>query len=283
MDQLNQTDNLTPLELPVLPLRDVVVYPHMVIPLFVGRDKSIEALEAAMAGGKEILLLAQRNASEDEPGVKDLFEIGTVASILQMLKLPDGTVKVLVEGDFRAQVKHIEEGESFFSARVDMLDVAAFEPAEAEVYKRSAIEQFERFVQINKKIPSEVLTSLQNIDEVGRLADTIAAHMSLKLSEKQQVLEMLDDRKRLEHLMSLMEVEIDLVEVEKRIRGRVKKQMEKSQREYYLNEQMKAIQKELGDLDDAPNENEELTNKIHKAGMPKEALDKTLNEMNKLK
>ena len=283
MDQLEVSETQE-MVLPVLPLRDVVVYPHMVIPLFVGREKSIEALEAAMAGGKEILLLAQRKASDDEPNAKDLFSIGTVASILQMLKLPDGTVKVLVEGDFRASVESVFDTAGYFTAKLQILEVKTQQGSESEIYKRTALQQFERFVQVNKKIPSEVLSSLQNIDDIGRLADTIAAHMSLKLPEKQKILEMLDDGVRLEHLMSLMEVEIDLVEVEKRIRGRVKKQMEKSQREYYLNEQMKAIQKELGDLDgNAGNDIDELKEKIEQAGMPKEAKEKTLAEFEKLK
>ncbi len=284
MDQIVDSNIQEIVTLPILPLRDVVVYPHMVIPLFVGREKSIEALEAAMAGGKEILLLAQRNASDDEPLAKDLFNIGTVASILQMLKLPDGTVKVLVEGDSRAKVNDILETENYYTAQIEPLNVEMAEKAQSEVYKRTALQQFEKFVQVNKKIPAEVSTSLQNIDDVGRLADTIAAHMSLKLVEKQNILEMLDDGARLEHLMALMEVEIDLVEVEKRIRGRVKKQMEKSQREYYLNEQMKAIQKELGDMDgNTNNDVDDLQLKIDQAGMPKEAKDKTLAEFNKLK
>ncbi|QLE97593.1 endopeptidase La [Neptunomonas phycophila] len=284
MDKLEANADTLHVELPVLPLRDVVVYPHMVIPLFVGREKSIEALEAAMEGDKEILLIAQKNASDDEPVASDLFNIGTVASVLQMLKLPDGTVKVLVEGDYRAQINELADDEGFFSATVSSLPVEKLSAAESEVYKRTALEQFDRFIQINKKIPTEVLTSLQNIDDIGRLSDTIAAHMSLKLDEKQSILEMLDNRQRLEHLMSLMEAEIDLVEVEKRIRGRVKKQMEKSQREYYLNEQMKAIQKELGDLDEnGASDIEELKNKIDAASMPKEAYDKTLAEYNKLK
>ena len=215
MDQLEATDGQEMI-LPVLPLRDVVVYPHMVIPLFVGREKSIEALEAAMAGGKEILLLAQRKASDDEPVAKDLYAIGTVASILQMLKLPDGTVKVLVEGDFRANVEEVYDTQGYFTAKLKALAMLSKqEEGQGEIYKRTALQQFERFVQVNKKIPAEVLSSLQSIDDIGRLADTIAAHMSLKLSEKQKVLEMLDDGVRLEHLMSLMEVEIDLVEVEK--------------------------------------------------------------------
>ncbi|WP_299176607.1 endopeptidase La [uncultured Neptuniibacter sp.] len=272
------------LELPVLPLRDVVVYPHMVIPLFVGREKSIDALEAAMSGEKEILLVAQKNASDDEPTAEDLFNVGTVASVLQMLKLPDGTVKVLVEGDYRATIESLKVEEGFFTAQASQLQIEELNEAEEELYKRTVLEQFERFVQVNKKIPSEVLSSLQNIDEVGRLADTIAAHMSLKLEEKQQILEMLCNKERLEHLMALMESEIDLVEVEKRIRGRVKKQMEKSQREYYLNEQMKAIQKELGDMDESgTNDMDELKKRIAEAKMPQEAFDKTMSEYNKLK
>lgn len=284
MDHLEESNHQEKNLMPVLPLRDVVVYPHMVIPLFVGREMSIEALEAAMLGTKEILLLAQRKASDDEPSADDLFEIGTVASILQMLKLPDGTVKVLVEGDFRAKVEEVVQMDGFFSAKIEILNSPSVSNGESEIYKRTALQQFDRFVQVNKKIPAEVTASLQNIDETGRLADTIAAHMSLKLPEKQKILEILDDNQRLEHLMSLMEVEIDLVEVEKRIRGRVKKQMEKSQREYYLNEQMKAIQKELGDLDgNINNDIDNLKEKIEKAGMPEEAHDKTLAEFNKLK
>lgn len=283
MDQFEAKDDAATVELPVLPLRDVVVYPNMVIPLFVGREKSIHALELAMASDKQILLVAQKSASEDEPGADDLFSVGCVANVLQMLKLPDGTVKVLVEGDYRARIESLREDE-FFSAVVSVLPIETVGVAEADVYKKTALDQFERFSQVNKKIPSEVLTSLQNIEEIGRLADTIAAHMSLKLDEKQNILEILGGRERLEHLMSLMEAEIDLVEVEKRIRGRVKKQMEKSQREYYLNEQMKAIQKELGDLDESgASDMEELKSRIEAAGMPQEALDKTLSEYNKLK
>ena len=284
MAPLENNKEITSTTLPVLPLRDVVVYPHMVIPLFVGREKSIQALEAAMLQDKEILLIAQKNASDDEPVSSDLFDIGTVASVLQMLKLPDGTVKVLVEGDYRARIDKLHETEEHFTADISVLPIEEVSVGEAEIYKRTALDQFERFVQVNKKIPSEVLTSLGSIDEIGRLADTIAAHMSLKLPEKQEILEMLSDQQRLEHLMALMESEIDLVEVEKRIRGRVKKQMEKSQREYYLNEQMKAIQKELGDLDEnGTTDIEELKKRIDEAGMPQEALDKTLNEYNKLK
>ncbi|WP_299201701.1 endopeptidase La [uncultured Amphritea sp.] len=284
MAPLENDKEITTTTLPVLPLRDVVIYPHMVIPLFVGREKSIQALEAAMLQDKEILLIAQKNASDDEPDGGDLFSIGTVASVLQMLKLPDGTVKVLVEGDYRARIEKLHTTEAHFTADVTILPISEVSDSEADIYKRTALDQFERFVQVNKKIPAEVLTSLGSIDEIGRLADTIAAHMSLKLDEKQKILEILDDKLRLEHLMALMESEIDLVEVEKRIRGRVKKQMEKSQREYYLNEQMKAIQKELGDLDEnGTTDIEELKKRIDAAGMPKEALDKTLNEYNKLK
>src|SRR5690554_3085676 len=284
MDQFEAKDDAVTVELPVLPLRDVVVYPNMVIPLFVGREKSIHALELAMASDKQILLVAQKSASEDEPDSQALFSVGCVANVLQMLKLPDGTVKVLVEGDYRARIHALSEPGECFRAHISVLPVEDVGSAEAEVYKKTALDQFERFVQVNKKIPSEVLSSLQNIDDIGRLADTIAAHMALKLDEKQSILEILSARKRLEHLMSLMEAEIDLVEVEKRIRGRVKKQMEKSQREYYLNEQMKAIQKELGDMDETGSgDMEELKKRIESAGMPQEALDKTLSEYNKLK
>ncbi len=284
MDQFEAKDDAVTVELPVLPLRDVVVYPNMVIPLFVGREKSIHALELAMASDKQILLVAQKSASEDEPNAADLFSVGCVANVLQMLKLPDGTVKVLVEGDYRARIESLHEETEYFSAAVSVLPIETVGVTEAEVYKKTALDQFERFSQVNKKIPSEVLSSLQNIEEIGRLADTIAAHMSLKLDEKQSILEILGARQRLEHLMSLMEAEIDLVEVEKRIRGRVKKQMEKSQREYYLNEQMKAIQKELGDMDETgASDMEELKVRIEAAGMPQEALGKTLSEFNKLK
>ncbi len=282
-NQDQNTDNRV-IDLPVLPLRDVVVYPHMVIPLFVGRQKSIQALEEAMLRDKQILLVAQRSASEDEPKLDHLFSTGTVATILQMLKLPDGTVKVLVEGEYRAQIDSFFEESEHYAAHLRVLDVEEVNNAESDVYKRSALEQFERYIQVNKKIPQEVMTSLNNIDEPGRLADTIAAHMSLKLDQKQTLLEMLDAKARLEHLMSLMESEIDLVEVEKRIRSRVKKQMEKSQREYYLNEQMKAIQKELGDLDESGGSDlDELSRRIEEAGMPADALDKTRAEFNKLK
>lgn len=270
-------------KLPLLPLRDVVVYPHMVIPLFVGREKSIQALEAAMAGEKRILLVAQKNAATDEPERGDVYGVGTVATVLQLLKLPDGTVKVLVEGLCRAELTGYDTSESYFQAEASPLEIESLSDREQEVLIKAVTQQFDQFVQMSKKVPSEVLSSISNIEEPGRLADTISAHLSLKLDEKQVMLEMVSERERLEHLMALIESEIDLLEIEKRIRGRVKKQMEKSQREYYLNEQMKAIQKELGDLDDVPNEIEGLHKKIEETGMPKEAKEKSLAELNKLK
>lgn len=274
----------SPQLVPVLPLRDVVVYPHMVIPLFVGREKSIEALDAAMADNKKILLLAQKNAEVDDPVQEDLYEIGTLSTILQMLKLPDGTIKVLVEGGERVIVDTLFETNSYFSASVQNLEKAKpIDEKEAEVLIRSVLNLFDQYVKLNKKVPPEILTSLSGIDDPSRLADTISAHMSLKLDEKQEILEIRDPRKRLEHIMSKIEGEIDLMHIEKRIRGRVKQQMEKSQREYYLNEQMKAIQKELGDMDDAPNEVEDLQKKIEDSGMSKEAREKADSELNKLK
>ncbi|ABL99433.1 endopeptidase La [Shewanella amazonensis] len=270
-------------ELPVLPLRDVVVYPHMVIPLFVGREKSIRCLETAMAQDKQIMLVAQRDADLDEPGADDIFEVGTIASILQLLKLPDGTVKVLVEGGRRARVARYTQEEPFFIGRIEELPSAPLEDKEEEVLVRSAIAQFEGYIKLNKKIPPEVLTSMSGIDEAARLADTMAAHMPLKLEDKQSVLEMVNVGERLEYLMAMMEGEIDLLQVEKRIRSRVKKQMEKSQREYYLNEQMKAIQKELGDLDEGHDEFETLNRKIEEAKMPADAKDKAQAELNKLR
>ena len=276
------TDYSNPL--PVLPLRDVVVYPHMVIPLFVGREKSIQALDAAMQDNKQILLVAQRSAETDDPGVEDMYGIGTLANILQLLKLPDGTVKVLVEGGERAELVRFTDTETYFAAEIRVIeDVTSLDEREMEVLARSSTALFDQYVKLNKKVPPEVLTSLSSIDDPSRLADTMAAHMSLKLEEKQRVLEMADIRQRLEHLMGLMEAENDLLQIEKRIRGRVKRQMEKNQREYYLNEQMKAIQKELGEMDEAPNEIEDLANRIEKAGMPKEAKNKALAELNKLK
>jgi len=270
--------------IPVLPLRDVVVYPHMVIPLFVGRKKSILALEAAMADNKKILLLAQKNAEVDDPAQKDLYQIGTLSTILQMLKLPDGTIKVLVEGGERVQVDSILETNEYFSASTQMLEKAVLvDDREAEVLLRSVLNLFDQYVKLNKKVPPEILTSLSGIDDPSRLADTIAAHMSLKLDEKQEILEIQDPRERIEHIMGKIESEIDLMQIEKRIRGRVKQQMEKSQREYYLNEQMKAIQKELGDMDNVPNELEDLQTKIEKSGMSRDAREKADSELNKLK
>lgn len=271
------------IEIPVLPLRDVVVYPHMVIPLFVGREKSIRCLEAAMESDKKIMLVAQKEASTDEPDVNDLFSVGTVSSILQMLKLPDGTVKVLVEGLTRARIKELANSGDHFTAEADYFDAPELDEREQEVLVRTTINQFEGYIKLNKKIPPEVLTSLNSIDDAARLADTIAAHMPLKLADKQSVLEMAYVTERLEYLMAIMESEIDLLQMEKRIRNRVKKQLEKSQREYYLNEQMKAIQKELGEMDDAPDENEALKRKIEAAKMPQEAREKTEAELQKLK
>jgi ATP-dependent Lon protease len=269
---------------PVLPLRDVVVYPHMVIPLFVGREKSIRALDAAMANNKQILLVAQQSAEVDEPGADEIHRIGTLSTILQLLKLPDGTIKVLVEGSERARIVDMVDNEEHFAAQIALIGPdSALDEREVEVLTRSVLNLFDQYVKLNKKIPPEILTSLAGIDDPARLADTIAAHMSLKLDEKQKILEIQDVRARLEHLMSLIEGEIDILQIEKRIRGRVKQQMEKSQREYYLNEQMKAIQKELGDLEDAPNEVEDLARKIEKAGMSKEAKQKATAELNKLK
>ena len=271
------------LELPLLPLRDVVVYPHMVLPLFVGREKSIEALEDAMANDKQVLLVAQRNAADDNPGADDMYQVGTVSNILQLLKLPDGTIKVLVEGGFRAAVDSVDDDGPFAVAGVREIVSDEIPEEEVEGLLRSTISQFEKYVNLSKKVPAEVLTSLTGIDEPGRLADTIAAHMSVDLEEKQRILEIDGIRTRLEHLMGLMEAEIDLFQVEKRIRGRVKKQMEKSQREYYLNEQMKAIQRELGEMDEAPNELDELQGRIDEAKMPEEAREKALAELGKLK
>ncbi|MBA2408852.1 MAG: endopeptidase La [Gammaproteobacteria bacterium] len=272
------------LVVPVLPLRDVVVYPHMVIPLFVGREKSIRALDTAMAGSKQILLVAQQSAELDDPTTGQIHKVGTLSTILQLLKLPDGTIKVLVEGAERARVVHYLDQEDYFTAQISLLkSVHQSDEREMEVLARSVMHLFDQYVKLNKKVPPEILTSLAGIDEPARLADTIAAHMSLKLDEKQKILEIDDVRARLEHLMSLIEGELDVLQIEKRIRGRVKQQMEKSQREYYLNEQMKAIQKELGEMEDSPNEVEELARKIESAGMPKEAKEKATSELNKLR
>ncbi len=281
------SENLTDISelerIPVMALRDVVVYPHMVIPLFAGREKSKQALDLAMQGNKQIMLIAQRKAEMDEPEAADLYDTGTLATILQLLKMPDGTVKVLVEGGQRALVDRLHGGE-YFSADVTVADdQERYDPREVDVLVRSVVTQFEHYVKLNKKVPPEVLTSLSGIEDPGRLADTVAAHMALKLAEKQEILEVHDVRERLEKVLGLIDGEIDVLQIEKRIRGRVKQQMEKSQREYYLNEQMKAIQKELGEIEDAPNELAELEQKVSAAGMPKEALEKATAELNKLK
>jgi ATP-dependent Lon protease len=282
-EQTAVTETAAPAAVPVLPLRDVVVYPHMVIPLFVGREKSIHALDAAMRTDKRIMLVAQKQADVDDPKLDDLHRFGTVATILQMLKLPDGTVKVLVEGVDRARIEQLHTGD-FYSASIAVeLDADQYDEREMDVLVRSVVSQFEQYVKLNKKVPPEVLTALAGIEQPGRLADTVAAHMSLKLAEKQKVLEILDVRKRLEHILVAIEGEMDVLQIEKRIRGRVKAQMEKSQREYYLNEQMKAIQKELGEMEDGTNEIAELEQKVVKAGMPKEAREKATAEINKLK
>ncbi len=287
MEQTDNSSGVVAIQssmMPVLPLRDVVVYPHMVIPLFVGRDKSIQALDHAMKSDKQILLAAQKSAEDDDPQADDIHRIGTLSTILQLLKLPDGTVKVLVEGKQRARVVDYLSTEPFFAAQIAPMEARDLQDErELEVLGRSVLSLFDQYVKLNKKVPPEVLTSLSGIDDPGRLADTIAAHMALKLEEKQTVLEIVNERARLEHLMALIEGEIDILQIEKRIRSRVKQQMEKSQREYYLNEQMKAIQKELGDLEEAPNEIEDLTRKIEQAGMPKEAKEKAVSELNKLK
>ncbi len=280
MTQVKSKDEL----IPVLPLRDVVVYPHMVIPLFVGRGMSIDALDAAIKQDTQVLLLAQKQANVDEPTFDDLYKVGTLANILQLLKLPDGTVKVLVEGTQRCSVVRYQEFDGYYAAAVAELDDELhIDEQELDVLQRTAISSFDQYVKLNNKIPPEVLNSLAGIDDPSRLADTMAAHMALKVEEKQNMLEMVDVAKRLENLMTLMEGEVDILEMEKKIRGRVKKQMEKNQREYYLNEQMKAIQKELGEMDEASNEVEELEKKIQAAGMSAEAKTKAMAELNKLK
>ncbi len=277
-------DENTLLDLPLLPLRDVVIYPHMVIPLFVGREKSIHALEAAMAASKQIFLVAQRDASDDDPQQDGLYVTGTVSTILQLLKLPDGTVKVLVEGNFRAVVDNVTDTGRYLMATVSEVEALRLRDSESEVLVRSLLGQFDQYVKLSKKVAPEVLTSVSSIEEPSRLADTIAAHLSLKLDEKQELLEHNDIHARIEQLMAFMESEIDILKVEKRIRGRVKKQMEKSQREYYLNEQMKAIQKELGDMGgEGENEIAEIEGRVKKAGMPADAKKKVDAELKKLK
>ncbi len=275
----NQTSQLL---MPLLPLRDVVVFPHMVIPLFVGRAKSIQALDAAMESGKSIILVAQKSAAKDEPSAEDMYRIGNVANILQMLKLPDGTVKVLVEGSHRAEILEILDRKNHFEGVARLIETDETENHEIEAMRRALLAQFDQYVKLNKKIPAEILTSLSSIDESGRLADTVVAHLPLKLEQKQDVLEIFDVQKRLEHLLGLLEAELDILQVEKRIRGRVKRQMEKSQREYYLNEQVKAIQKELGEGEEGA-DLDELTKKVDAAQMPKEARAKADSELKKLK
>src|SRR6478672_9686174 len=279
---MSEEQALTPLQLPLLPLRDVVVFPHMVIPLFVGRPKSIKALEAAMESGKSIVLVAQKSAAKDDPAPEDLYEIGSIANILQMLKLPDGTVKVLVEGSQRARINEVIDVKTHFAVGITPLPADNAPDHETEAMRRTMIQQFDQYVKLNKKIPPEILTSLAGIDEAGRLGDTIAAHLPLKLEQKQEVLEMFDVKERLEHLLKLVEGELDILQVEKRIRGRVKRQMEKSQREYYLNEQVKAIQKELGELEEGA-DLDEIEKKIKLARMPKDARKKAEAELKKLR
>jgi len=269
-------------QLPLLPLRDVVVFPHMVIPLFVGRPKSIKALEAAMEAGKSIVLVAQKSAAKDDPTPEDLYSIGTIANILQMLKLPDGTVKVLVEGSQRARIEDVVDLKTHYAVNASAVQVETLADHETEAMRRTMIQQFDQYVKLNKKIPPEILTSLAGIDEAGRLGDTIAAHLPLKLEQKQEVLEMFDVKARLEHLLKLVEGELDILQVEKRIRGRVKRQMEKSQREYYLNEQVKAIQKELGEMEEGA-DLDEIEKRIKLARMPKEARKKAESELKKLR
>ncbi|SHK42039.1 ATP-dependent proteinase. Serine peptidase. MEROPS family S16 [Marinobacter antarcticus] len=269
-------------EYPLLPLRDVVVFPHMVVPLFVGREKSIQALEAAMEGSKEILLVAQRDASTDDPGPDDVFEMGTLATVLQMLRLPDGTVKVLVEGNARAAISNISEAD-YLSASASLMDEEGLPEREEGVLLKTLMGEFEKYVKVSRKVPSEVSSALAGIEELERLADTMAAHLEMRIPEKQELLEALDVNRRVELLLGKLDGEIDLIEVEKRIRGRVKKQMERSQREYYLNEQMKAIQKEMGNLGEGNNDFEELEQKLEEAGLPEEARKKTESELNKLK
>ena len=282
--EIMMSDNVSKeqVDLPLLPLRDVVVFPHMVIPLFVGRPKSIKALETSMESGKSILLVAQKTAAQDDPTPEDLYDTGSVATVLQMLKLPDGTVKVLVEGNQRARVLEVTDTGTHLAARAEILPAEGEELVEVEAMRRALLTQFDQYVKLNKKIPPEILTSLSGIDEGGRLADTIVAHLPLKLEQKQEVLEMIGVNKRLEHLLGLLEGELDILQVEKRIRGRVKRQMEKSQREYYLNEQVKAIQKELGDIEEGA-ELEELEKRIKDASMSKEAEAKAMGELKKLR
>jgi len=268
---------------PVLPLRDIVVFPHMIVPLFVGREKSIHALEEVMKDDKQILLVAQKNAAQDDPGRDDIYRVGTVSSVLQLLKLPDGTVKVLVEGQARARITSFIDNPRFFQVRAELLSDRPSDPREIEALVRAVTGQFEQYIKLNKKVPPEVLVSLQQIDDPSKLADTIAAHLSLKIPDKQELLETTSLSERLERLYGFMEGEISVLQVEKRIRARVKSQMEKTQREYYLNEQMKAIQKELGELEDGKDELGELEERIKKTKLSKEAREKAQAELKKLR
>ena len=275
--------NSDDLVFPVLPLRDVIVFPNMVIPLFVGREKSIKSLEVAMDSNKQIMLVAQKTADLDDPKDSDIYRFGTLATVLQLLKLPDGTIKVLVEGASRAEIQGQIYGKDYFEAKVNLIDENIIDDREVEILSRTVIDSFDQYVKLNKQIAPEVMTSLSGIDDPSRLADTIAAHMVLRMEEKQAILEINDVKSRIENILNLIENELDILQVEKKIRGRVKNQMEKSQREYYLNEQMKAIQKELGDMDDVPNEIEDIEKKIIKSGMPKNVMQKIKGDVNKLK
>jgi ATP-dependent Lon protease len=269
--------------LPVLPLRDIVVFPHMIVPLFVGREKSVRALETVMRDDKQILLVAQKNAAEDDPKATDLFEVGTVSTVLQLLKLPDGTVKVLVEGGRRARIAGFKETDSHFEAFAELIEESSAEKKEVEALMRSVISQFEGYIKLNKKIAPEVLVSINQIEDAGKLADTVAAHLSIKIPDKQELLEIPSVSQRLERVFAHMEGEMSVLQVEKRIRNRVKRQMEKTQREYYLNEQMKAIQKELGEGEDGKDESAELEARIKATKLSKEAREKALGELKKLR
>merc|ERR1711939_274239 len=266
---------------PVLPLRDIVVFPHMIVPLFVGREKSIKALEDVMTDDKQILLTTQKDAANDDPGKEDVYQIGTIGTVLQLLKLPDGTVKVLVEGAFRAKISNFTDNETFFEAYAEKIEETEGDQKEQTALGRAVVTQFEQYIKLNKKIPPEVLTSVKQIEDPAKLADTIASHLAVKLSEKQELLELESIQERLEKIYGHMEGEIGVLQVEKRIRNRVKRQMEKTRREYYLNEQMKAIQKELGESEDGKNELDEIQEKVIKAKLPKEAKDKAFNEIKK--
>src|SRR5882672_10613530 len=268
---------------PILPLRDIVVFPHMIVPLFVGREKSVRALEDVMADDKQILLVAQKDASQDDPSTKDIYDFGTISTVLQLLKLPDGTVKVLVEGGQRARISSYKDNEAFFEAYAELVDEPKEEDKELEALARSVVSQFEQYIKLNKKIPPEVLVSVNQIDNPSKLADTVASHLSLKIAEKQELLEVKTVSERLERVYAFMEAEISVLQVEKRIRSRVKRQMEKTQREYYLNEQMKAIQRELGENEEGRDEAAEYEEKIKKLKMSKEAREKALSELKKLK